>query len=169
MNLTRNFATKKLLNGNAETESVSTNLRESEITLLKANSEGDCMKKDTIKNVESSDSQKMQFITPSEQESWFGNLAQSVERSLKDTIQITTSHWKSFGFVGSIMLLSTTLSSCAWWQAGIHDPGIVANSIATAQPYQQVADAVYPKAGIVLGLILIPLLILLGGRKKEKE
>jgi hypothetical protein len=67
------------------------------------------------------------------------------------------------------LLLLTTLCGCAAWKAGISDPNIVSHAIATAQPYKQVADAVYPHAGIVVGAILIPIMILIDGWHKEKK
>lgn len=68
-----------------------------------------------------------------------------------------------------LLLLVVFLSGCAWWQAGINDPAIVSDAIHTAQPYKEIANAVFPNAGNAVLLALAPLLILLGGRKKVKS
>ena len=68
-----------------------------------------------------------------------------------------------------LLLALLFLTGCAAWQAGINDPEIVANAIHTAEPYKQIAEAAFPKAGIAVMAILVPLLVLLGGRKKLKD
>lgn len=68
-----------------------------------------------------------------------------------------------------LLLALLFLTGCAAWQAGIHDPQIVSHAIAEAQPYKEVADSIYPNAGKVVAALIIPLLILLGGRKKIKN
>ena len=68
-----------------------------------------------------------------------------------------------------IVLLISLFSGCAWWQAGINDPTIVEHATSTIEPYRNVADSIYPHAGIALAAIGIPLLILLGGKKKINE
>lgn len=68
----------------------------------------------------------------------------------------------------SILLSLFSLTGCAAWNAGIHDPVVVAHAIQAAQPYKQIADAVYPHAGIVMGAILIPMFILIDGFKVKK-
>lgn len=69
-----------------------------------------------------------------------------------------------------ILLISLLLlGGCAWWQAGINDPEIVQAAIKKVEPYKELASAVYPHAGKGIMLGLVPLLILLMGRKKLKE
>lgn len=67
------------------------------------------------------------------------------------------------------LLLLLSLCGCAAWQAGIHNPSIVSTAIAEVQPYKQVADSIYPHAGVIIGALLTPLLILWGGYRELKK
>jgi hypothetical protein len=68
--------------------------------------------------------------------------------------------------VSSVLLLS----GCAWWQAGVSDPAVVADTIASANAYRELGEATgIPYAKWAAGGLAVVFGILLGGRKKLKK